>query len=240
MRISFYDVVTLVVSTALLGCNLCDPSKLCPSAEVTPHDALPNDGQLSWIWEQQQQSFPFNPATVLGSGPIPACFAHLIGGTSPWTSENEEPVPTLLLGLGCSVDSFDYFDLSLVLGDLRGSVAGSSIPVQRAEGSYGDQCVAQQTCDFYGGRCDFTLPADHVQIVIEEAVGGPASFPTMVTPDFRRTFRVDVAMPNPALGKPVGQRPKCEDTIQITGSVRFTLTALDYHGHPDTPCVCAM
>jgi hypothetical protein len=57
-------------------------------------------------------------------------------------------------------------------------------------------------------------------LVVEEAVGGPADYPQMVTPDYRRVFRLDFAETEP-LGA-------CGGTATMTMSLRLAQTPADF------------
>jgi hypothetical protein len=249
MRPTSTFAVLAAVSLALVttGCWHKCPTGPCPTLWVDEHDATADDGEIWWEWEGQHRTFPLNPESSYGTGPAPACFAHLSAGLEfGLSAEVTEPSAPMSLGLGCSGDSFDRFDLSVAAGDLR-PLGIDSYTAGSVRGSYGDRCLAELTCDLYHGQCDFELPPDLVQIVIEEATGGPAAYPQAVTADFMRTFRVDVVMPEAVLGLPrnsdlrgAAPRPSCEDTIRIGGSIRFTLNASDYHANPNAGCPCPM
>jgi hypothetical protein len=60
----------------------------------------------------------------------------------------------------------------------------------------------------------------NLPIVVEEATGGIADYPLVVTSDYRRVFRIDFARTE-ALGA-------CAGTVSMTMSLRFVQTATDF------------
>lgn len=71
----------------------------------------------------------------------------------------------------------------------------------------------------------------NLPLVVEEATGGIADYPLMVTPDYRRVFRIDFARTE-ALGT-------CAGTASMTMSLRFVQTATDF-SVVEMPCyLCA-
>lgn len=109
-------------------------------------------------------------------------------------------------------------DLQLSFGvhleDIRDEAPGA-YPVQVTHGEL--RSVACAHCDV---ACVFDGAAT---MTIEEAQGGAAAFPALVTPDYRKVFRVEVTSLD-------------EQCAAVSASLHFTTVAAAMHGEDDTYC----
>ena len=75
-----------------------------------------------------------------------------------------------------------------------------------------------------------------LNVTVDTATGGPVPFPTVVTADFARTFRLDF---DTSTVTPANSRGEtCDVSISAQVSVHLTQTAADYVVSPDAPCHC--
>lgn len=74
-----------------------------------------------------------------------------------------------------------------------------------------------------------------VTVTVEEASGGKAAYPTLVTPDYKRVWRVDLDVATrPTVPVSGGGCP----TVSSKVSLRFEQTAADWKYDPHGPCIC--
>ena len=73
--------------------------------------------------------------------------------------------------------------------------------------------------------CNGSAPLANLHIVVEQAVGGPADIPLLVTPDYLRVFRIDYD----------GIAGLCGDGVTSHVSLQLTQTATDF-ANQQTPC----
>jgi hypothetical protein len=74
-------------------------------------------------------------------------------------------------------------------------------------------------------NCNGTAAVANLHIVVEQAVGGPADTPLLVTPDYVRVFRIEYD----------GIAGLCGDGVTSHVSLQLTQTAVDF-ANQQTPC----
>ena len=149
-----------------------------------------------------------------------ACTARTLDQTACAFDGPEGDVVAGTVGFDCTVtrpgSAYQRFDVQLVLGDLRDAVVGTATRPVDAGTWIGEVCPEG------GGACsrtacftDAASPA--VDVTVEEAAGGPAPWPVLVTPDFRRVIRVEFDHTLPG-----GDTHDwtCRETVSARGALR--------------------
>ena len=72
-------------------------------------------------------------------------------------------------------------------------------------------------------------------ITVETATGRAAAYPTLVTDDFERTFRVDFDTTGVT---PAIPRGACDPVISAQVSLHLTQAVNDYVYDANAPCIC--
>lgn len=223
-------VACLLVCVLAGACNgeesLCDARDTCPTIEVRRQQVAPEFGWLSFAFDGR----PLESQPLGNDDPrrIPKVCRATHGGYP--TSLHNYPVDALVLE--CSSSDGRFFTLGLPLGDTRTLGVGThEIAASKHSTYYGGPCPT--CCEV----CQFELPTGAVTVTVENAVGGPADYPAFVTPDFLRTFRVDIAFTAGVQGGQLLCGAACP-TLVVQGSLQFSLSADHFVIDATAPCWC--
>jgi hypothetical protein len=199
----------------------CDPPP-CPYATIDMHRL--NDSTFDWTYRDTAttaQSTGF--ASPPPSG-YDCSFQFNPGSIRPRGTVQPETFDPGSITLTCSGGNYGIFDVKLSsLGDVRDWPVGTFTLVPgtvRFEGFFG-------TAPSLSGLA--------VTITVEDAVGGSAPFPQLVTSDYVRTFRVDFDTASVA---PKDENGRADVTVTVKASLHLSQSARDYLAYPDAFCGC--
>lgn len=151
--------------------------------------------------------------------PAGTCYA-MFGQYGDWYSEDTgmEPTWEMFVTLHCTrIDGAQQASFGAVVGDL---LATSPDPISvQANGWYSEGG---------SGHADSDLNLDAVLTVVE-SVGGKAELPDVITSDFKRVIRFDLAPGQAEVGAP-----------NLGATLHFTLEAQSFHYRANAECrICA-
>lgn len=190
-------------------------SKPYPCWTTQIDGVAPSEQSMQWTWDGTTYSCP-----------DPRCDRLAIGMDVPDSVGSGADPPPTSLSRDWTIDGNGgtVFELRVVLPDMRKLGPGQyPVSVDPYMDNYQDACFLTRSCSQKCGLC--TLPANPVTLTIKEAVGGARAFPDLVTPDYKRTFCIDVAVDKP--GK--SGCGTCQDTLVATAHACYTSTAADFH-----------
>ncbi len=130
-------------------------------------------------------------------------------------------------------DTTGFLDVLLTrLGDLRELAAGSRTLAA------GDLGVLSEICVPAGDRgCTLSaipLGDTKATVTVEEAVGGKAAYPKLVTADYKRVLRVEIDTGVRSSSSSAGAGPSVATKLTL----RLEQTAADWKYEPNAPCMC--
>jgi len=177
------------------------------------------------------------PQTITGLIPYPpaagACsFRYSKGEIFAGSGANPDRVIPGFVNLQCRSSGGGGFDMGIRdPGDFRSWQTGSS-QIPAANGS-----VIADVGPSSGLGCNgLYFDGMELNLTVDTATGGAVPFPTVVTDDFARTFRLDF---DTSTVTPANSRGEtCAVSISAQVSVHLTQTAADYVVSPDAPCLC--
>jgi hypothetical protein len=226
-RMSWSTGAGLAVAACVLqaSCSVvpCNPPP-CPYANIDMH-AL-NDSTFDWTYRDllaTAQSTGFVAAPPSG---YDCSFRFNPGSVQPPGYTLPESFDPGSITLTCSGGLYGLFDIALsALGDIRDWPVGTF--------TLAPPVGTVKIVGFFGATP--TLDGLAVTVTVEDAVGGSAPFPHLVTSDYVRTFRVDFdtasVAPKDANGRP-------DATVTAKVSLHLSQTAADYVGDPNAFCGC--
>lgn len=126
-----------------------------------------------------------------------------------------------------------FLDVLLTrLGDVREFALGTRTVAAGDLGIVAEICVP--TGDRGCNLCKIGLEDTKATVTVEEATGGKAAYPKLVTSDYKRVFRVEVDTGVRSSSSAGGACP----TVATKLVVRFEQTAADWRYDPNGPCLC--
>jgi hypothetical protein len=215
-----------LLGSALLqcGCGGCGPPEACRTYEADFVSASSGNSDVSvaegdgglrsqQIVAEYDPDAPGTCAATLGVSAGGACFE---------TGEDEPE--TTGVGFGCTLNDELGIFIDSSVGDLR----------LRGVGTYELEDVVPPALIPTDPNASVYRPTgstDCVQLVVEEAVGGPLPYPDVVTEDYLRVARVEYDCDFAFDGSSVG-------SVRVVGQVTFTVTADNYHTRTITHREC--
>jgi hypothetical protein len=113
------------------------------------------------------------------------------------------------------------------LGDPRTWAVGeAALPDAKIDGHYIMPISSART---YCSTCSRIGDPANLHVVVEQAVGGPAGFPSLVTPDYLRVYRLEYVEAAPGDYAP-------RDIAHL--SLRFTQSAGDFSARQEPCFIC--
>jgi hypothetical protein len=209
------------------GCagSECGDPQPYPDYSVAGFTAGPSDGEMAYEWNGSGLlSAPFGdpPSADL---PLRGCYLDVSTTRNSGVEVGQPVSESAVLRMTCSGGTGYDFWLTFSLGDLRNVGVGSYAP--------GSPRVSYPEVNASETICSGSVPASGVRVVVEEAVGGPAPYPEVVTPDYRRVVRVDFNYDTPQYADGDGDAGVCIASVRVVGHVRYTVVAADYRTDPD-------
>ena len=213
------------------GCGNQCRTPSCPTAHVDLHALA--DSTVTWMFQDG------SPETSTGFVPDPpsgndCSFTFLKGAVAPAASVPNADADVIFPGsatVSCAGGGSGGFEFVVTPpGDMREWSTGTfTLVVPDADTK---EVVGTASGCQVGYLIGLTMTA-----TVEEAVGGTAPYPKLVTDDFLRTFRLDfdtsTVMPKDYLGH------ACDFPLTGKGSLHLTQTAADYVGDPGYHCPCS-
>lgn len=206
-------------------CNVssCKPTP-CPTLNVTLQ-AVP-DSTVTWTYRDSGKT-----TTTTGFVPDPPsayeCSFKYDGVSMTFPGDaNPGRLDLAPIRLSCSAGQYGHFDVAITgLGDARDWPAGTSTQLASA-GKVDVLTLVGSTC----------LDDLALTLTVENATGGAAAYPQLVTADFVRTFRLDfdtsTVTPKDSDGG------ECNPVMGAKVSLHLTQTAADYVADPNWMCGC--
>jgi hypothetical protein len=232
--------VTALAGAACAGGLLvagCAPAS-CGTRPLATYDLRPlDDSTVTW-------SFQGSPAQTLGVVPGPAadsgCAFQNEAGKVARALDGGADFVTGYFALRCvgaGAGAFNFFVNSL--GDFRSWSAGT-FTILAARGSVGADYFPNtpQPGAAPAGACSPAAWFDDIAltVTVETATGEAAPYPTLVTDDFVRTFRLDF---DTSTVQPTGNDgTACDLPVAARVSLHLTQTAADYAYDPNAPRDC--
>jgi hypothetical protein len=233
----FLSIVTCELLAAGAGCSdECEPFP-CPDYYVERLTASAADTEFALALGEQTEPQPVLISEPWPTDSVPACWATA-DARWDWFDVDRRPPPerpqigkaveeTAIVQVSCTTEAIFpgsrgtgiYFS-DIVLGDLRMLDPGTYAPLLPLVLHY----------DSKDTSCTIDLDPDGILITIEEATGGAAPYPSVVTSDYSRVVRVDVSYPGPLTG------PSCAGSVAVVGHTTFRYTAESYTSVPDAMC----
>jgi hypothetical protein len=235
-------VAAVGAAFGVTGCvsAACKPRVMnCPVLKFGDRTAGPADGNVAWSWRGKSGTLGLSSELLLRRM---SCTARLTMGADVSTADASSHGATLSIDCATTDSTTTDFSVRICLGDPYAWTPGTlAIPpasnpsgqpcgsVASAEVMYTPACGSRAEC----GVC--RAPAA-VNVVVENVRGGSAPRPALVTSDYLRTFRVELAMPSPVIGADEGHPGACESGITLGGSVHFASTPADFLDEPWLVC----
>ena len=174
-------------------------------------------------------SIPLHSAAVFStSPPVGDCQLRVATGrlSNPASSAICQRDTTAIVSLNCAVTNDPASQWSLEiggLGDPRTWAVGNVV----LPNAFLGQRYPRYLWDSAGCQTGTTIGgnATGIRVVVEEAAGGIADFPLLVTPDYRRVFRIELDVANTLASNVSGT---CGVVATMTVSLRLTQTPDDF------------
>jgi hypothetical protein len=200
----------------------CDQEPFpCPSVDLDRRAAVA--GSMSWSLGSESGSQLF-PGVGLGPGPPGTCIALAGGGPFFADESTNEVLLSESILVQCADASGIRMNIEFAVGDPRDLVEGTRL-IDQILLEYPDICTDS-------GECSFCQAGDSGGLLtIEEAVGGSQEFPSMVTPDFQRRYRVEYTSQTPVRGtrsSAVASGVACTRTATADLSITFVIDQTDF------------
>jgi hypothetical protein len=237
---SWFTVAVLIAIGA--GCGSSSDNYYPPEKRLTGEYAVYGAELESASAEWGLDIMPMHTATVVAGIPsLGDCQLRMDPGNipSPANSTGCQCPGGLGMSLDCVVTSEVMasprwrVDIS-GLGDARTWPVGDVVPPTAYVGEdYPSYVADSRGCQ----RARNTMgAATGLRIVVEEAVGGIADYPQVVTPDYRRVFRVELDL-NETLASQEGGT--CGITATMKLSARFVQNSWNFQAIEIQPCFSA-
>jgi hypothetical protein len=186
---------------------------LAQSANVASQSQPTGECQLTVI--PGKISNPTNPPTWLYPGATRLKIECALGGTAADVIDGGAPLDGGTQG--------PYWSMTLhYAADPRSWTAGQTVLLETGELEY---------CKSVGTD---TVP-ERLSIFVEEAVGGAADFPAIVTADYRRVFRIEYTTP----GRWPSAATDCVPDALVKVTLRLVQTAVDFSFEHGVCAKCA-
>ena len=214
------------------GCEARCPTQSCPTSHVDVH-AL-DDSTVTWTFRDAppEMATGFVPDPPSGSD---CSFSFMKGSVDPGAavSSAEAGADRVYPGsviVSCAGGGRGEFEFIITPpGDLREWSTGTFTLVAGGGGT--------REIDPPASGCQVGyLNGLTMTVTVEEAVGGSAPFPKLVTSDFLRTFRLDLDTSTLMPKGPTGEA--CDFPLTGQLSLHLTQTAADYIADPYQQCLC--
>lgn len=211
----------LAALAVCLGCTTQE-SWPCPALQVATRTA--DSGQQQWTLADAATG-----ATVAATAPgtVGQCQIRLEGLGSLAADTGQSWLAEWVIGQ-CATE-VGGVQVDFLLPDPRGWTAGDHTVQTSVRIQYPDTCPATGGC----GACVASLK--EVQLQVTELQGSRADWPQVATPDFLRTYHVQMATPTQGV-RGVGAQGDCGQTVRGQISAGFSLKAIDLHPEPDRMC----
>jgi len=215
----------------------CSPDS-CGTRPLATYDLRPlDDSSVVWSFQgSPSQTIRVVPGHTAGSD----CAFENSGKISPGLDGGADFVQGYfaLRCVGAGAGAFNFFVNSL--GDFRSWSVGTSVIVAPPDSVGADYYPnTPQQAPAPAGTCNPAVHFDDIAltVTVETATGGAAPYPTLVTDDFVRTFRLDF---DTSTVQPRGNDgAECDLPFAAQVSLHLTQTAADYTYDPRTPRVVA-
>src|SRR5436190_2237601 len=148
----------------------------------------------------------------------------------PLTDGGAEKILNGYVTLACAGGGYGLFEFIFWdLADYRTWTAGTS-QIRPAAGEFSASYPSS------GGGCTSAdLDDMPLTITVETATGRAAAYPTLVTDDFERTFRVDFDTTGVT---PASPRGACDPVISVQASLHLMQAVNDFVYNPNGFCMC--
>jgi len=219
-------VLVALISVLICGCQKDDCPQYCPIArshlgltQATATLVLPAGSEVTL------------PVTVEGPGQTQPGQCRLFGLDADVLPDNSV---NTFLELICKPN-----ELSVVIALIDGGV------IEDPRGLVtGDQNLKGKDIGFRWDACSMqgesTASEAAVALSVQEAIGGKASYPTMVTSDYLRRFSASIDTGTITCNgtDPNSNCPVCKQLIRLTLNLAFEQTAADFFIDNQAPCDC--
>ena len=222
-----FPVVLVLMWTLLVGgapsCMGPDPWP-CPTVRVASRPVT--DGKVSWSSAGHSggraltvpDADPLACAVTVGGGAISRSRGMFRGTFNEWV--------TIVCGTPKGSIRIDF-----QLGDSRTwKVGGISVSQEKAalRFQYPSLC-GKESCPWCAAYAVAPLA-----VAVEKVKGGPAGFPSAVTPDYLRVYRVAYKTASPVVGK--ASATTCGRTVEASFDLRIRVASEHFQPEPDRMC----
>ena len=214
------------------GCSRQSCGGPCPTATFD----LRALGDSTVTWSVAGAPSQTTTGFITGNGNYPPsgtdCWYHHYIGTivGPVTDGGAERILPGYVDIHCAGGGQGPFEFIFwELADYRTWTAGT-LHIRPSAGKFSAAYPSS------GGGCTSAdLDDMPLTITVETATGRAAAYPTLVTDDFERTFRVDFDTTGVT---PANTRGACDPVISVQASLHLTQAVNDYVYDPNASCHC--